>query len=96
MSVLLPPSIHSGAAVRPIIQKRRFRIVLECLECSREHPLEMILYDEPDDAATKHEVYESGVIDRIRFRCETCGCEQASFDEIQYLRAPNDFVSHEA
>jgi len=95
MSVLLPPSVRSGAAVRPIIQKRKFRIVLECLECDRPHPLEMTLYDEPDDAATKHDFYESGVIDRIGFRCEACGCEQASFEEIQYLRAPNDLAASE-
>lgn len=95
MSVLLPPSSRNGSAVRPIIQKRKFRIVLDCLECGRPHPLEMTLFDEPDDAATKHDFYESGVIDRIKFRCESCGCEQASFDEVQYMQAPNDFISHE-
>ena len=96
MSVLLPPSSRHGASVRPIIQKRKFRIVLECLECARPHPLDMTLYDEPDDAATKHDFYESGVIDRIKFRCEACGCEQASYDEVQYLKTPNDLTGHES
>ena len=90
MSVLLPPSSRSGAAVRAVIQKRKFRIILECLECERAHPLNMTLYDEPDDAATKHDFYESGVIDRIRFRCEACGCEQASYTEVMFVEDPAD------
>jgi len=96
MAVLLPTSARSGSSVSPIIQKRKFRLSLECLECGRVHPLDMTLFDEPDDTATKHDFYESGVIDRIKFRCEACGCEQASFEEVQYLRARNDLAGQES
>lgn len=90
MSVLLPPSSRSGSPVGPILQERRFRVSLKCIECSHEHPLEMTLYDEPNDPATRDDFYDSGVIDRIQFKCERCGSAHASYRDIVYIKAPTD------
>lgn len=90
MSVLLPPSSRSGSPVRPILQERRFKLALKCIDCAHEHPLEMTLYDEPNDPATKDDFYDSGVIDRIQFKCEKCGCEHASYQDVVYIRAMTD------
>jgi hypothetical protein len=76
--------------VRPIIQERKFRLSLKCLECQHEHPFDLTLYDEPNDPATKDDFYESGVLDHIQFRCERCNCEHASYQDVIYVRAPTD------
>lgn len=85
MSVLLPPSSRSGSAVRPILQERKFRLSLKCLECQHEHPFEMMLYDEPNDPATTDDFYDSGVLDLIQFQCERCGHEHASYREVVFI-----------
>ena len=90
MSVLLPPSSRSRAAARPVIQERKFRLSLKCLECQHEHPFEMTLYDEPNDPATKDDFYESGVIDLIQFQCERCGHGHASYQDVVYIKAATD------
>lgn len=85
MSVLLPPTSRAGSAVRPVVQERKFRLSLKCLECRHEHPLEFTLFDEPDDPATKHDFYDSGIMDHIQFRCERCGHDHASYSEVFYV-----------
>lgn len=85
MSILLPPSNRSGAAVRAVVQERKFRLILDCLECKHPHRLEFSLFDEPDDPATRHDFYESGVMDHIQFRCERCGHEYASYTEVAFV-----------
>jgi len=45
----------------------------------------MTLYDEPDDPATKHDFYASGVMDHIQFQCERCGHEHASYSDVIFI-----------
>jgi hypothetical protein len=90
MSVLLPPSNRSGAAVRPILQERRFKVSLRCIDCGHEHPLEITLFDEPNDPATRDDFYDSGVIDQIHFESVECGCQHARYRDVVFIRDETD------
>jgi ribosomal protein S14 len=76
--------------VRPILQERRFKVSLRCIDCGHEHPLEMTLYDEPNDPATRDDFYDSGVIDRIHFECVECGCQHASYRDVVFIKDETD------
>jgi hypothetical protein len=90
MSVLLPASVKDKKGSGLITQTRRFRIQLRCLSCSHPHDLDLQLHDEPNDTATRDDFYASGVMDKIRFSCNLCGCEEATYDEVIYVKSPND------
>jgi ribosomal protein S14 len=94
MSVLLPPSSRSGSAVRPILQERRFKVSLRCIDCGHEHPLEMSLYDEPNNPATRDDFYDRGIIDRIHFECVECGCQHASYRDVIFIKDETDAAGY--
>ena len=89
MSLMLRPS-HTHSAVRPTLQKRRFRLVRECIECEHPSTTTLVLVDEPGDPASINDFYTSGILERTPFDCERCGCDHGIIVETAYLKAPNE------
>lgn len=89
MTIMLPPT-HMAAAARPILQERRFRLMLRCNECQHEAPQIVSLVDEPNDPASEEDFAESGALDQLDYACEKCGCDTAVLTGLDYLKRPTD------
>ena len=54
-----------GRGVKAVLEERRFCLQLCCSECGRDYSMELAMMDEPNDTATKVDLIDSGVLDRI-------------------------------
>ncbi len=90
MTLMFPPTTHTASTARPILQERCFSVRLRCTECDRERSEIVAMADEPNDPATGHDFYDSGVIDRMDTACPTCASDGALVLGVVYLRQPGD------
>lgn len=90
MSLLTLSRSTASAETLPLIQERAFSVRLRCSTCDRERSQIVCMADEPNDAATIHDFYQSGADREIDPDCMYCGETGAVVLGVIYLRQPGD------
>ncbi|GEP06452.1 hypothetical protein [Methylobacterium oxalidis] len=90
MSLLFPTAKAAGSGSLPLLQERAFNVRLRCNSCERERSQVICLADEPNDPATIHDFWDSGVAREIDPDCIYCAETGATILGVSYQRQPGD------